>query len=149
VELTADTLVIADHAAAVAMAGIMGGQSSAVSERTSNILLEAAFFAPDLLAGKARAYGLHTESSHRFERGVDFFDTAELYAIPPRAETFGATERIIGSCVRASAADMSVRGAYRNGWITSPVKPSMGGWELLKRSHRPFISLPTMNNRHS
>ncbi len=71
-ELTADTLVIADHAAAVAMAGIMGGQRSAVSARTSNILLEAAFFAPDLLAGKARAYGLHTESSHRFERGVDF-----------------------------------------------------------------------------
>nr|MBP6683507.1 phenylalanine--tRNA ligase subunit beta [Halioglobus sp.] len=71
-ELTADTLVIADHAAAVAMAGIMGGQQSAVSERTSNILLEAAFFTPDLLAGKARAYGLHTESSHRFERGVDF-----------------------------------------------------------------------------
>ena len=72
VELDADTLVIADHAAPVAMAGIMGGQASAVSDTTSNILLEAAFFTPDLLAGKARAYGLHTESSHRFERGVDF-----------------------------------------------------------------------------
>ena len=56
----------------LAMAGIMGGQASAVSESTTNILLEAAFFTPDLLAGKARAYGLHTESSHRFERGVDF-----------------------------------------------------------------------------
>ena len=72
VELDADTLVIADHVAPVAMAGIMGGQASAVSDTTSNILLEAAFFTPDLLAGKARAYGLHTESSHRFERGVDF-----------------------------------------------------------------------------
>ena len=72
VELKPDTLVIADHAAPVAMAGIMGGQQSAVSERTTNILLEAAFFTPDQLAGKARDYGLHTESSHRFERGVDF-----------------------------------------------------------------------------
>ncbi len=72
VELKPDTLVIADHKAPVAMAGIMGGQASAVSDTTTNILLEAAFFTPDLLAGKARSYGLHTESSHRFERGVDF-----------------------------------------------------------------------------
>ena len=71
-ELTPDTLVIADQAGPLAIAGIMGGQASAVSESTSNILLEAAFFTPDLLSGKARAYGLHTESSHRFERGVDF-----------------------------------------------------------------------------
>ena len=68
VELKPDTLVIADHAGPVAMAGIMGGEQSAVGEGTSNILLEAAFFTPDLLAGQARAYGLHTESSHRFPR---------------------------------------------------------------------------------
>jgi phenylalanyl-tRNA synthetase beta chain len=72
VELTPDTLVIADHNGPVAMAGIMGGQATAVGESTTNIFLEAAFFTPDLLAGVARSYGLHTDSSHRFERGVDF-----------------------------------------------------------------------------
>lgn len=72
IELRTDTLVIADHAAPIALAGIMGGQASAVSDATRDILLEAAFFAPQPLAGKARSYGLHTDSSHRFERGVDF-----------------------------------------------------------------------------
>ena len=72
VDLKPGTLVIADHAVPLAMAGIMGGEASAVSGDTTNILLEAAFFTPDLLAGIARSYGLHTESSHRFERGVDF-----------------------------------------------------------------------------
>jgi len=77
VEFKPDTLVIADHSGPVAMAGIMGGQPTAVGEGTTNIFLEAAFFAPDLLAGKARSYGLHTDSSHRFERGVDFKLQAE------------------------------------------------------------------------
>lgn len=72
VEVRPDTLVIADHNGPVAMAGIMGGQSSAVSAGSTDIFLESAFFAPTLLAGKARSYGLHTDSSHRFERGVDF-----------------------------------------------------------------------------
>jgi len=72
VEFEPTTLVIADHSGPVAMAGIMGGQPTAVGEGTTNIFLEAAFFAPERLAGKARAYGLHTDSSHRFERGVDF-----------------------------------------------------------------------------
>jgi len=72
IELNADTLAITDDSGAIAMAGIMGGQSTAVSEATSSLFLEAAFFTPQLIAGKARAYGLHTDSSHRFERGVDF-----------------------------------------------------------------------------
>jgi phenylalanyl-tRNA synthetase beta chain len=69
--LRADTLVIADHNQALAMAGIMGGESSGVTPETRDVLLEAAFFAPLAVAGKARSYGLHTDSSHRFERGVD------------------------------------------------------------------------------
>ena len=72
VELKPETLVIADHSGPLAIAGIMGGEASDVSENSRNILLEAAFFNPDMLSGKARSYGLHTESSHRFERGVDF-----------------------------------------------------------------------------
>ncbi len=72
VELDTETLVIADDSGPVAMAGIMGGRPTAVSDQTKNIFLEAAFFSPLSLAGKARAYGLHTDSSHRFERGVDY-----------------------------------------------------------------------------
>lgn len=71
VQLSADTLVIADAEKAVAMAGIMGGEETAVSPATRNIFLESAFFSPLAIAGKARSYGLHTDSSHRFERGVD------------------------------------------------------------------------------
>jgi phenylalanyl-tRNA synthetase beta chain len=67
-----DTLVIADSSGPLAMAGIMGGKYAAVSDSTTDIFLESAFFAPELLAGKARSYGLHTDSSYRFERGVDF-----------------------------------------------------------------------------
>lgn len=71
VELDENTLVIADHQQAVAMAGVMGGQASAVGENTQTIFLESAFFTPLSIAGCARRYGLHTDSSHRFERGVD------------------------------------------------------------------------------
>lgn len=71
VTLQAKTLVIADNQKVLAIAGIMGGKDSGVSETTQNILLESAFFTPHLIAGKARLYGLHTDSSARFERGVD------------------------------------------------------------------------------
>jgi phenylalanyl-tRNA synthetase beta chain len=69
--LRADTLVIADAGRAVALAGIMGGAETAVGPETRDVLLESAFFAPLAVSGKARSYGLHTDSSHRFERGVD------------------------------------------------------------------------------
>ncbi|MEW5755902.1 MAG: phenylalanine--tRNA ligase subunit beta [Pseudomonadota bacterium] len=71
IELSAGSLLIADHAKPLALAGVMGGQDSGVSETTRDIFLESAFFAPSAVAGRARAYGLHTDSSHRFERGVD------------------------------------------------------------------------------
>jgi len=72
VELTGDTLVIADHEKPIAIAGVMGGEHSGVSGKTRDLLLEAAYFDPVTLAGKARQYGLHTDASHRFERGVDY-----------------------------------------------------------------------------
>lgn len=70
--LNSGNLVIADHGRPVALAGIMGGEGSGVSEKTRDIVLESAFFDPITLAGKAREHGLHTDSSHRFERGVDW-----------------------------------------------------------------------------
>ena len=71
-KLQSNTLLIADQQGPLAMAGIFGGQASGVSENTKNVILEAAFFAPLAIANRARQYGLHTDASHRFERGVDF-----------------------------------------------------------------------------
>lgn len=71
-ELNAETLVVADHNKALAIAGIFGGEESGVTTETKDVLLECAFFAPDHIRGRARNYGLHTDSSMRFERGVDF-----------------------------------------------------------------------------
>ena len=72
VALRSDTLVIADHTRALAIAGVMGGEHSGVNtEKTRDLFLESAFFEPISVAGKARSYGLHTDASHRYERGVD------------------------------------------------------------------------------
>ncbi len=71
VSLKGNTLLIADADKALAMAGVFGGQDSGVTSNTQDIFLESAFFAPDAIKGKARQYGLHTDASHRYERGVD------------------------------------------------------------------------------
>ncbi len=71
-ELAPDMLVIADANGPLALAGIMGGLPSSVERFTVDVFLEAAFFAPTAIAGRARRLGLSTDSSHRFERGVDF-----------------------------------------------------------------------------
>ena len=70
-ELAPDMLVIADARGPVALAGVMGGQPTSVDASTTDVFLEAAFFAPASIAGRARRLGLSTDSSHRFERGVD------------------------------------------------------------------------------
>ena len=90
VELGPDILVIADGRGAVGLAGIMGGQSTAVSDTTTDVFLEAAFFSPAAIAGRARRYGMHTDASMRFERGVD-----------PSAQRRGierATELLLSIC---------------------------------------------------
>lgn len=72
VEPAADTLLIADEARALALAGIMGGEDTGVTLETTDVFLESAFFAPEAIAGRARALGFNSDASHRFERGVDF-----------------------------------------------------------------------------
>lgn len=89
-ELDPDMLVIADASGPVALAGIMGGQSTSVERVTVDLMLEAAFFAPTAIAGRARRLGLSTDSSHRFERGVDF-------AAVPRAMA-RATQLLLDIC---------------------------------------------------
>jgi phenylalanyl-tRNA synthetase beta chain len=90
IELADNALVIADDRGPLALAGIMGGASSSVSDDTTDIFLEAAHFSPDAIAGRARGYGLSTDSSHRFERGVD----PEL----PRQAMERATRLILDIC---------------------------------------------------
>lgn len=71
VTLEDDVLVIADEEKALAMAGIFGGEGSGVNSASQDIFLESAFFAPAAIMGRARRFGLHTDASHRYERGVD------------------------------------------------------------------------------
>lgn len=88
--LAGDTLVIADESGPVAMAGIMGGEASAVDAGSRDIFLESAWFAPEVLMGLARRYGMQTDASYRFERGVDA--TLQARAIER------ATELIVKVC---------------------------------------------------
>jgi phenylalanyl-tRNA synthetase beta chain len=71
IRVDSEVLVIADGSGAIGLGGIMGGQATAVSDVTTNVFLESAFFEPDAIAGRARRFGLHTDASVRFERGVD------------------------------------------------------------------------------
>jgi phenylalanyl-tRNA synthetase beta chain len=89
-ELRDDVLVIADERGPVGLAGIMGGQSTAVSAASTSIFLEGAFFTPAAIAGRARRFGLHTDASLRFERGVD--PTQQARAIER------ATELLLAIC---------------------------------------------------
>jgi len=70
--LSSETLVIADNSRPLALAGIMGGLDTAVTEMTRNVFLESAWFEPKTIIGEARSFGIHTDSAHRFERGVDY-----------------------------------------------------------------------------
>ncbi len=72
VALDTDTLLITDDSGPVALAGVMGGERSGINAKTKDVFLECAYFAPLALAGTARRYGLHTDASQRYERGVDF-----------------------------------------------------------------------------
>jgi phenylalanyl-tRNA synthetase beta chain len=71
ISLSENTLVISDDSGPIGLAGIMGGLSTAVSDATTGVFFEAAFWPQEYMAGQARSYGLHTDASARFERGVD------------------------------------------------------------------------------
>lgn len=90
VSLDSDMLVIADAKKAIALAGIMGGANSVINADTTDIVLECAWFSPSAITGRARRIGLHTDASHRFERGVDF--TIQAQAIER------ATQLIVEIC---------------------------------------------------
>ena len=102
IKLQDDMLVIADDARSLALAGIMGGVGSGVETTTRDVFLESAFFAPDAIAGKARRLSISTDSSHRFERGVDFGAT--------RTALERATQLLLEICGGQVGAISEVRG---------------------------------------
>jgi phenylalanyl-tRNA synthetase beta chain len=102
VSLQEDMLVIADGKSPVALAGVMGGADSAVDEETTDIFLESAFFAPSVIVGKSRRLGFGSDSSHRFERGVDFAAT--------QTALDRATQLILDICGGQAGAITEVRG---------------------------------------
>ncbi|WP_298973793.1 phenylalanine--tRNA ligase subunit beta [uncultured Psychrobacter sp.] len=100
--LSGDELVIADDQGILALAGIMGGKRSSVTETTTNIVLESAFFSPLAIAGRARRFGLHTDASQRFERGVDF-ELPQLALARARELITAVTGGVAGSIVSAES----------------------------------------------
>ena len=104
ITLTGDELVIADDKGALALAGIMGGQRSSVTDSTTNIVLESAFFNQLAIAARARRFGLHTDASQRFERGVDF-ELPELALARAVDLITGVTGGQAGQIVRAESTE--------------------------------------------
>ena len=79
-KLTSEDLVIADANRAVALAGVMGGYDTMITERTKNVLIESAWFDPATIRAMAKRLGMHTDASHRFERGADYSFTSKACA---------------------------------------------------------------------
>ena len=152
VELRPSTLVIADHRRPVALAGIMGGLDTAVSEATRDIFLESAWFSPSDLMGEARFYRLSTDASYRFERGVDpalqrtaieratrllidiaggrpgpIVDEAEPSHLPRRSEVRLRSQRI-GRVLGMELPDDEVAGGLRR--LGMEVVEAPGGWTV-------------------
>ena len=150
ITLGENNLVIADERRPLALAGIMGGEGSGVGPGTTDIFLESAFFAPEHLAGQARSFGLHTDSSHRFERGVDFtlqrlameratallldivggepgpvVEAVEEGALPVREPVLlraARIERVLGVAIEDAAVEQILRG------LGLDVEAVDGGW---------------------
>jgi len=158
IALRDDTLVIADRDRPIALAGIMGGAETGVTSRTRNILLESAFFAPLAISGKARSYGLHTDSSRRFERGVDprlqvrAIERATVLLLdivggePGPVATLNAEEHLprrkrlhlrrerIGKLLGVTPADAAVKDIFTR--LGLEITPTPDGWDLVPPGSR-------------
>jgi phenylalanyl-tRNA synthetase beta chain len=110
--LEADDLVVADHSRAQGLAGVMGGWDSMITAETKNILVEAAWFDPASVRRSARRHGLHTDASHRFERGADLNACSAANALVARLilQSGGAPEgKLIDVVVPSVAARIAFR----------------------------------------
>jgi len=160
--LSTDDLVVCDGEGPVALAGVMGGGNSEVGEGTTRVLFECAYFDPRGVRRAARRHGLHTEASHRFERGVDWDDTATTLA---RAMSFATrlargeavkearvfTARAlarrtvmlrhlrVGALLGVEVAPEEIRSTLdRLGFVSRSTQPGMDVWEV--PSFRPDVS---------
>jgi phenylalanyl-tRNA synthetase beta chain len=124
--LVADDLVIADGGGPVALAGIMGGEGSEIRPGTTRVLLECAYFTTRGVRRSARRHGIHTESSHRFERGVDPADAPDVLAHAASLLTALAGGRAVPGVILAglpvaTAAPIRLRGARLDALVGAPV----------------------------
>src|SRR5215469_10730159 len=106
--LDCDDLVVADHVKALGLAGVMGGWDSMITPETKNVLVEAAWFEPMAVRRTARRHGLHTDASHRFERGADFNAAPVASAIVSRILLAGGGS-LEGGLVDERVAGMEAR----------------------------------------
>ncbi|HSU18188.1 MAG TPA: phenylalanine--tRNA ligase subunit beta [Acidobacteriaceae bacterium] len=111
--LTADDLVIADEKKALSLAGVMGGWDSRVTETTKNILVEAAWFDPAAIRASSRRHGLHTDASHRFERGADFNAPPVANDLVTRLVIEQAGGEAVGPLVDVSLPELAAKTAGR------------------------------------
>ena len=163
VECNEDTMVITDDSGVIGLAGIMGGLSTAVSDETHDVFFEGAFWPPAFMAGRARSYGMHTDASLRFERGVDpdgqgravdravqllleisggeagplVVNTAEEYL--PKREPIRLRRSRLAHLLGATIDDDEVADIL--GRLELQVEQVDDGWDVVPPSHRFDISL--------
>jgi phenylalanyl-tRNA synthetase beta chain len=111
--LVADDLVVADEVKALGLAGVMGGWDSRVTEETKNILVEAAWFDPAPIRASSRRHGLHTDASHRYERGADFNGPPVASALVTRLVVEQCGGAVVGPLVDVIVPEIAARTANR------------------------------------
>ena len=111
--LVSDDLVIADEVKALGLAGVMGGWESRVTEETKNILVEAAWFDPAAIRASSRRHGLHTDASHRFERGADFAAAPLANNLVTRLIVEQCGGEVVGPLVDVMAPEIATKTANR------------------------------------
>jgi phenylalanyl-tRNA synthetase beta chain len=113
--LIAEDLVVADEVKALGLAGVMGGWESRVTEATKNILVEAAWFDPAAIRASSRRHGLHTDASHRFERGADFNAAPLANHLVTRLVIEQSGGEVVGPLVDVVVPEMAAKTAGRAG----------------------------------
>lgn len=111
--LTSDDLVIADEVKALGLAGVMGGWDSRVTEATKNILVEAAWFSPAAIRASSRRHGLHTDASHRYERGADLGACAMANRLVTRGVLAACGGEMVGAMTDVSVPAQETRTTHR------------------------------------
>ena len=163
IELNADTMAVTDDSGPIGIAGIMGGLSTSVTDLTEDVYFEAAFWPPEFMAGRARAYGMHTDASLRFERGVDpegqaraieratelligiaggkagplVLDRADEHA--PVRESIVLRRARLAHLLGTVVEDAEVEAILRR--LQFDVEATDGGWRALPPSHRFDMSM--------